>query len=180
MKSIRIGNDINVAWSLMRDDAPFLLDKETISLFLHTPFGRMELTDYSVEGNVISWVFFGKNQKAIGKYSLILVINKDKEGMITTDACDFVNLVDISCKVGRDDGCGVETEYVNLSSKLDVGGGSSYDDTEVKEELARLEREKADKSELTELSAEVGKKVDADFVNNAIAEAITNTLNEEV
>lgn len=36
------------------------------------------------------------------------------------------------------------------------GGGSSYDDTEVKEELARLEREKADKSELTELSAQVG------------------------
>lgn len=33
------------------------------------------------------------------------------------------------------------------------GGGSSYDDTEVKEELARLEREKADKSE-------VGKKQD--------------------
>ena len=36
------------------------------------------------------------------------------------------------------------------------GGGSSYDDTEVKEELARLEREKADKSELTELSTQVG------------------------
>lgn len=40
------------------------------------------------------------------------------------------------------------------------GGGSSYDDTEVKNELARLEREKADKSELAELSAEVGKKQD--------------------
>jgi len=34
------------------------------------------------------------------------------------------------------------------------GGGSSYDDTEVKEELARLEREKADKSELTELETQ--------------------------
>lgn len=35
-------------------------------------------------------------------------------------------------------------------------------------------------SKLTELSAEVGKKVDADFVNNAIAAAITTTLNTEV
>ena len=35
-------------------------------------------------------------------------------------------------------------------------------------------------AELTQLSAEVGKKVDADFVNNAIAAAITTTLNEEV
>lgn len=40
--------------------------------------------------------------------------------------------------------------------------------------------EVATKQELTELSAEVGKKVDADFVNNAIAEAIATTLNEEV
>ena len=38
----------------------------------------------------------------------------------------------------------------------------------------------ARKSELTELLAEVSKKVDADFVNNAIAEAITTTLNTEV
>lgn len=34
--------------------------------------------------------------------------------------------------------------------------------------------------DLSELSAEVGKKVDADFVNNAIAAAITTTLNTEV
>lgn len=34
----------------------------------------------------------------------------------------------------------------------------------------------ARKSELTELSAEVGKKVDADFVNNAIAEAIGEAI----
>ena len=35
-------------------------------------------------------------------------------------------------------------------------------------------------AELTQLSEEVGKKVDAAFVNNAIAAAITTTLNEEV
>ena len=34
--------------------------------------------------------------------------------------------------------------------------------------------------ELTELSAEIGNKVDATYVDNAIAEAITTTLNTEV
>ena len=64
--------------------------------------------------------------------------------------------------------------------------GSSYDDTEIRTELARLEKDKADKSELTELSAEIGRvsaavesKVDAEFVHNAIAEEIDNALTEE-
>ena len=154
MKNIRIGNDINVAWSLYRDDAPFPLEGENISLHLQTPYGRIDLEDFSVEGNVISWIFRGKNQKVLGKYSLILFINKGEDGMVATDACDFVNLVDCSCKVGRDDGCGVETEYVNLTSKVDVGGGSSYDDTELRNEIARVD------ADLTELSTEVGRKQD--------------------
>ena len=149
MKNIRIGNDINVAWSLYRDDAPFPLEGENISLHLQTPYGRIDLEDFSVEGNVISWIFRGKNQKVLGKYSLILFINKGEDGMVATDACDFVNLVDCSCKVGIDDGCGVETEYVNLTSKVDVGGGSSYDDTELRNEIARVD------ADLTELSTEV-------------------------
>lgn len=160
MKRIRIGNDINVVWSLMRDDAPFLLNAEKISLYLMAPYGRVELTDYSVEGNSVTWLFQGRHQKAIGKYTLVLVVNKGEEGMITTDACDFVELVSCSCKADGADACGVETEYVNLVSKIDVGGasggGSSYDDTEIRTELSRLDAVKADKSELTELSTEVG------------------------
>ena len=53
------------------------------------------------------------------------------------------------------------------------GGGSSYDDTEVKEELARLEREKADKSELTELSTEVsGLSEKVDELGNPVFKAV--------
>lgn len=159
MKRIRIGNDINVVWSLMRDDAPFLLNAEKISLYLMAPYGRVELTDYSVEGNSVTWLFQGRHQKAIGKYTLVLVVNKGEEGMITTDACDFVELVSCSCKADGADACGVETEYVNLVSKVDVGGGSgggsSYDDTEIRTELSRLDAVKAEKAELTELSSEV-------------------------
>jgi hypothetical protein len=82
-----------------------------------------------------------------------------------------------------------------LEEKLNNGGGSSYDDSEIREELSKkLEGEVVGtttptegsiggsyddteiRQEIAELSAEVGKKVDADFVNNAIAEAIGEAI----
>lgn len=85
--------------------------------------------------------------------------------------------------------------------------GSSYDDTEIRNELERLENVKADKTQLTELSEEIGKKQDTitdletirsgaakgatalqsvpdtyatkTDVSNAIQSAITNELNAD-
>jgi hypothetical protein len=99
---------------------------------------------------------------------------------------DVYNKTEMDNRIKADLVQKVEVATINGQSLINggnieiKGGGSSYDDTEIREELSRLETDKADKSELTELSAEVGKKVDVDFVNNAIAAAITTTLNEEV
>lgn len=214
MKNIRIGNDIAVAWGILKEGVPFSLEGKDVRIYLRSPFSKTEVKDFSVEGYKVVWTFFGKDQKNVGKYSLELVINEDAEGMITTDVCHFVNLVSCSCKAGGADEGNVQTESIELTSNLEYvagsgeGGGGSYDDTAVKAELARLEKDKADKSELTELSAEIGKKQDtiSDLeiirsgaakgatalqsvpstyatktdVSNAIAAAITTTLNEEV
>lgn len=225
MKDTRQGNDIKISWSIFKKGGQiFSLEGKNISLYLKSVFGRKELNDFVVTGNIIQWTFYGKDQKSTGKYSLEMVINEGEKGMITTDKCDFVNLVSCSCKLqGGEDAPNVETESIELTSTLeyvsgggnyddtalwkaldnkvdkvegkelssndytdedkakvdgleeelakkaekseiptkmsqleqDVEIGSSYDDTEVKEELARLKREKADKSELTELSEEV-------------------------
>ena len=153
MKRIRIGNDINVAWSILqKDGTPFSLEGRDVNVFLRTPFGKQEVSDYIINNNVIEWTFLGKTQKVKGCYSLILVINEGANGMITTDSCDFVNLVSCSCQVGGEDNDGVQTEAIELTSTL---GFIPYNDTEIREELSRLETNKADKSELTELSAEV-------------------------
>lgn len=48
-----------------------------------------------------------------------------------------------------------------------IEGGEGYDDTEIREDLAEVE-------------TALGNKVDATYVDNAIASAITNTLNTEV
>ena len=190
MKNIRIGNDIAVAWGILKEGVPFSLEGKDVRIYLRSPFSKTEVKDFSVEGYKVVWTFFGKDQKNVGKYSLELVINEDAEGMITTDVCHFVNLVSCSCKTGGADEGNVQTESIELTSNLEYvagsgeGGGGSYDDTAVKAELARLENDKADKSELTELSAEIGRvsdavaeKVNATYVDNAIASAITNELN---
>ena len=137
MKDKRQGNDLKVAWSIFKKDGePFRLEGLDVSLYLKNMFGRKELNDFVVTGNIIKWTFYGKDQKNSGKYSLEMVINEGEEGMITTDKCDFVNLVACSCKLqGGEDAPNVETESIELTSTLEyvAGGGSVVVDTELSE-----------------------------------------------
>lgn len=136
MKSIRKGNDINIAWSIYKKDGTaFNLDGLNVSLYLTSTFSRKRLDDFVVNGNIIQWTFYGKDQNASGRYSLEIVINEDNKGMITTDSCDFVNLVSCSCMTcdGNDDE-GIETETIELRSKINTlasGGSISFDITKV-------------------------------------------------
>ena len=130
MKDKRQGNDLKVAWSIfMQDGEPFRLDGKDVSLYLKNMFGRKELNDFVVTGNIIQWTFYGKDQKNTGKYSLEMVINEGEKGMITTDKCNFVNLVPCTCKLqGGEDDLNVETESIELTSTLEyVAGGGSGD-----------------------------------------------------
>ena len=172
-----------MAWSIfMQDGEPFRLDGKNVSLYLKNMFGRKELNDFVVTGNIIQWTFYGKDQKNSGKYSLELVINEGEKGMITTDKCDFVNLVSCSCKLqGGEDAPNVETESIELTSTLEyVAGGGSYDDTALWNELEnKVDKEKgkglssndytnADKQKLaglknyddTAIKADLAKKAD--------------------
>lgn len=129
MKRKRIGNDINIAWAIMTEDGkPFDLSIGKVSLYLKNYVRKEEVKGFSIEGNVILWTFLGKNQKNLGNHSLELVINEDADGMITTDACDFVCLVPCSCKEGGEDDAGVKTETLNLTSVITLGGGGPVDD----------------------------------------------------
>lgn len=144
MKDKRQGNDLKVAWSIfMQDGEPFRLDGKDVSLYLKNMFGRKELNDFVTTGNIIQWTFYGKDQKNSGKYSLEMVINEGEKGMITTDKCDFVNLVSCSCKLqGGEDAPNVETESIELTSTLEyVAGGMS------EEEVLNLLDGKVDKEE---------------------------------
>lgn len=148
MKSERIGNDIKIEWGILRQGVPFSLTGKDVTIYLGSPFGRTKISGFSIDSNKVLWTFFGKDQKSLGKYSLILVVNEGNEGMITTDICDFVNLVDCSCKVGGADDAGVQTETISLTSNLEYVASGAYDDTAVWEYIDKLEKNKADKTEI--------------------------------
>ena len=142
MKKIRIGNDIKIEWSIFKKSGGvFLLEGLDLIVSLKDKFGRKKIDDFVISGNVIKWTFPGKDQRRTGIYSLELVINNGAEGMITTDACQFVNLVACSCDVAGSDESGVYTETIELRSALTIGegggegGGEGYDDTAIWEAL---------------------------------------------
>lgn len=120
MKNIRIGNDIIVAWSILREGEPFSLEGLDISLYLKNDYGSKKQDSFSVHDNVLYWTFYGKDQRRTGKYSLEIIINEDRISMVTTDVCNFVNLVPCDCLVGGSDDKNVHTETIDITSHLDM------------------------------------------------------------
>ena len=131
MKRIRRGNDINLLWEIIHDVAgeskPYELIGKDLSLYLQTPFGKEAVDDFSIQGNVISWTFKGKNQKYAGRYSLTLVVNDVEQ---TIDECNAFELVSHSCQVGgEDDNEQLKIETLSFVSRLDIA--AIIPDTEI-------------------------------------------------
>lgn len=80
MDKIRIGNDISVTWKVNLSSASgdVTLEKEKLSLYLKTAYQTKEIKTFSLEDNVICFIFRGTDQKYTGTYSLVL--KDDQEG----------------------------------------------------------------------------------------------------
>ena len=123
MKKRRMGNDFDVAWSIvMENSEPFDFEGEDVSLYLSNAVQKIQVSEFSIEKNVIKWKFKGRDQKHPGIHSLTLVVNAGKDDMRTVDFCQFVELVDCSCKISGADDPGVSTDGIELRSVLDMGG----------------------------------------------------------
>lgn len=94
---IRIGNDIPVRWTVTRCGVPEDLSGKTLRLWMRTAYVETEVTEFAVNGNVISWTYPGASQKATGTYTFTLVENEGLGDMATIDACDALKLVSCSC-----------------------------------------------------------------------------------
>ena len=175
-RSIRLGKDFNVRWSIHRvmdgERQPYELAGKELVLQYRTPYGLKEATEWKVVGNTIVWTFRGKEQKALGSYELILTENGGKDGMVTVDTCRAFKLVAHSCEETEGSGSDIVIEDVVLESEVTFAAlrgpqgergpegpqgpaGPSYDDTEIKGKLAELSEAKEDKkNKVTSLSDE--------------------------
>lgn len=104
MKKIRFGNDIPIEWAINRNDQPEDFTGKTLRLTMIGTSGTTEVTDYTIEGNVLRWMFWGKDQKGPSTYHFCLVENGGEEGMFTIDTCDVLRLVSRSCAADDCDG----------------------------------------------------------------------------
>ena len=102
MKRIRIGKDFAVKWSIYAKTEtgrePYEIDSKNTILRLVTPHKKENAGGFLIEGNTITWVFRGKEQKRTGVYALELVQRNGEDGMITIDTCKAFELVAHSCE----------------------------------------------------------------------------------
>ena len=121
-RSIRIGKDFNVRWSIKKvvdgERQPYELGGKELVLQYRTPYGLKEATEWKTEGNTIVWTFRGKEQKALGSYELILTENGGKDGMVTVDTCRAFKLVAHSCEETEGSGSDIVIEDVVLESEV--------------------------------------------------------------
>ena len=121
MESIRIGNDINIEWSILRNGDPETLEGKDLRVVMTNGYRKMEVKDLHFRDNVIRFTYLGKDQDYNGVYTLTLIENKGKEGMYTVDACDAFRLIPRSCSVGGDTGCGsVKVTTIKLTGDISV------------------------------------------------------------
>ena len=74
MEKIKIGNDIAITWKLYVYSAAGLgtLDKSQIRIFVKNEYDTLEIVDFSLEDNVVSFIFKAEMQTRIGIYELEL------------------------------------------------------------------------------------------------------------
>lgn len=125
MKKIRIGNDIPIKWTINRDGQPEDFSGKTIKLLMRSMSEEVEITDYQIDGNVISWTFFGKDQTKATAYTFTLIENDGQEGMFTIDACRVLQLVECSDQADDDD------SDMNVEESTDSTTGEVESDSEI-------------------------------------------------
>lgn len=118
MKKIRIGNDIRVEWTLLRNGEAESLEGRDISVSLVNDVSRTSVpVTVLVHENVVYVTYYGKDQNATGTHSLVVVENAGKEDMHTLDHAEVFLMVDRSYKTtcGHD-----EEECSNINTVVTV------------------------------------------------------------
>lgn len=100
MEKIRIGNDFKISWSVFIESTPYNLKDKALSLYMICGKVRKEVTDYTIEGNTLCWLFRGSAQESKGFYDLLLEVNEGDDGMKTFDLHSAFALVGRSCEAG--------------------------------------------------------------------------------
>lgn len=127
MKKIRIGNDIRITMTVLRNGRPEDLSSSILKLNLKNAVKTIAVEDFTVSGNVVEFVFLGKEQRQNGVYTITLYEFYDDGGQSVVDKCDAFRLVPCSCQTGGEDEPNITTESIEVSVDYEInraGGGT--------------------------------------------------------
>lgn len=134
MKKIRIGKDFVIRWSIFRKlqngRERYILSGKDVSVFIRTPYESIEVKDFIVYDNVVEWTFRGKDQRYTGKYTIELVENLERDGMVSVDKVNAFFLVAHTKDESDNDNGDVVIEDIALESEaelLPITGGTTVD-----------------------------------------------------
>ena len=93
MKSIRIGKDIAMTWTVTTNGEAISLEGRDLKLIMTEPKGSTIELPFTTSGNTVSMTYFGTAQKNCGTYSLTLWENYGKSGQTAVDKTKAFRLV---------------------------------------------------------------------------------------
>ena len=127
-EKIRIGNDIDIRWSLVDGDGnPYNMEGKDISIeIVVNDSKRVRIKQFTVSGNTLHFIYYGKDQKYLGSCDLKYIENDGKVEMVTFDTQAAFTMVPHSwLAVDADEQPErVYLEYTTVVSQLvDIGHG---------------------------------------------------------
>lgn len=146
MKTIRIGNDIQINWTITRFQQPEDFAGKNISVELYDKYDRKQVFDYVINDNVISGIFYGKDQKSNGVYRLFLSENSGESDMVSLDYIDcfcLSNKLKNQTSNGSDSTSSINTEVLDYSSEINLTSDLSLyaKKTEVRDAIEEAKEE---------------------------------------
>lgn len=130
MAKIRIGNDLQIAWEVTTAGKAASLEGHALRLYVVNAYRKVEITDYTVSGDVITFRFLASQQKQLGVHCVQLVDTTDS-AVKTVCADQAFTLVGHTSEEADDESAydGFNDYLVSLRSNLLVGrpGQSAYE-----------------------------------------------------
>lgn len=177
MDKIRLGNDIEMRWSIFTRDGdnkvPYNLEGRTLTLSVVNRTGESEI-EFFAEGNIVTGVFRGRDQRILGKHGVILRENKGEDGMRTIDACDAFELVACSCEEALGSPGTIQLFHLTFDSTIGAITGTIDPILNYEAEQAEAER----KANEIIRKANEGQRIDNEKQRN-VNEILRNIAEEE-
>lgn len=131
MKTIRLGNDIVVRWSILRNGIADDLSAigKPITVIVSGLGEEKRIENYAIEGNVISFKLYGRDLQTPGIYRLTYIENEGLPEMYSVDCNRAFRISGAGQATGGEDAGNITTETIELSSEVTApaDGLSAYE-----------------------------------------------------